>query len=272
MSKKPMLDESHFFIFDYNEKGYGDLILYRHTEETTQIMRYRARTGSVSKSLHLRNSIRPGLWTIKAPPVMTKEVGMYIKPGQGWKVRMWTPEGQWSHHLIHPDGNKPGTLGCIGIIGTDALGLMRKICTIFETQDCLPVFISKVNGGSMKAAKEYFRDVMNKNRETLKTVLADSGAHVSEGTVDRVVETAKKVIEYSPEVSKKKGLSAAKDASIANSIVVILVFVANLLGMDVGANLETAAVVVVGSIIGLVGTYAKKKRENQSKVLDTITR
>jgi hypothetical protein len=58
-----------------------------------------------------------GIYTLEAP-VITDEKGMKDVNGFGWKTRL-VPQFKTERFglLIHPDGNIPGTKGCIGISG-----------------------------------------------------------------------------------------------------------------------------------------------------------
>lgn len=95
--------------FQYDKKGYGDLLLWRGGRLLDS---FRCRTGSIDSAGKLINAIKPGIWTAREPVVITDEIAMVVD-GFGFKLRLWTPDGKWSHYLIHPDGNKPGSDGCI---------------------------------------------------------------------------------------------------------------------------------------------------------------
>lgn len=125
--------------FSYDDRGYGVLSVY---DGTLVVKSVRCRTGSINKKGALVNAIRPGVWTIKKPSVDTTEPGMINDAGIGWKVRMWTPEGEWSHYLIHPDGGKGGTRGCIGILKED-LSMRECIDETLLLQETIRVYINK---------------------------------------------------------------------------------------------------------------------------------
>ena len=116
------------FSFSYDKRGYGYLILYIKGMEYA---RWYSRSGSCNESGKLVNAIKAGVWSGKEAPVLTKEEGM-VYDGFGWKWRLWTPAGKWSHYLIHPDGNKPGTKGCIGLQKTDGRDLYTWLKKVYE--------------------------------------------------------------------------------------------------------------------------------------------
>ena len=123
-----------FLKFTSDSKGFGELTLGDE-------LSYKARSGSIDSSGNLKNVIASGVWTIREPSVDTDEPGMVITPGMGWKSRLFTPiKNQWSHYLIHPDGNKPGTLGCIGIINQDAIELRDAIDAALMRQEFIEVY------------------------------------------------------------------------------------------------------------------------------------
>jgi len=128
-----------YLEFRYDTRGFGMLRLH---QDHLIPLEYAARTGSIDRQLYLVHSIPFGVWTITEPPVDTDEVAMTIEPGLGWKVRMLTPEGLWSRYLIHPDGNRPGTAGCIGIQGESALDLKQRIAEILNAQKEIPVYVN----------------------------------------------------------------------------------------------------------------------------------
>lgn len=125
--------------FPYNEKGHGDLSIIQYG---TVVRSWTARTGSINGAGELINAIEPGTWSIKDPPVTTNEKAMLIE-GIGWKARLYTPSGCFSHYLIHPDGGLPGSLGCIAIIGTPAVPLLERIAQYLREQETIPVEITR---------------------------------------------------------------------------------------------------------------------------------
>ena len=127
--------------FEYNKtNGKGDLVLHDYDEI---IGVWQAMTGVV-KDGKLKYNINPHTWyMIDKPqrPVESEYHRMYIKdkPGFGWKQRLWpipVPRSHdpISHYLIHPDGNVPGTLGCLGLQGTNAPELYYFFKWIFTKE------------------------------------------------------------------------------------------------------------------------------------------
>lgn len=126
-----------YLTFKTDERGFGKLTL--HTDGFD--FSFDARTGSISTSGKLINNISSGIWTIKEQPVDTEEIAMVVA-GIGWKARLYTPEGNWSHYLIHPDGNLPGTLGCIGIQKTNAVFLRDAIKQAIAEQQTIRCYVN----------------------------------------------------------------------------------------------------------------------------------
>jgi len=105
-----------FFTFKFNNLGRGRLQLYTGESIVDSI---EARTGSISGKSRLLNAIYPGVWSIRDEPVETQEKAM-VWYKIGWKARLYTPVGERSSYLIHPDGGEKlgnGTDGCIGLQG-----------------------------------------------------------------------------------------------------------------------------------------------------------
>jgi len=133
-----------FITFNYNEYGRGDVEI--HNNSLVSVFA-KARTGSISHHGNLVNKIMPGIWTIRGISVDTTERAMEWETGFGWKVRLWTPKGNWSRFLIHPDGDKlgrrvgNGTAGCIGTRG-NCLDLRYKIDEICKFQDQIKVYVN----------------------------------------------------------------------------------------------------------------------------------
>ena len=101
--------------FGYGNLGFGRLRVIDTT--CGVVFKCNARTGSISNG-KLINALPRGLWYGKTKPVYTKEESMIIKPEiRGWKFRLYDQFKKRTSYLIHPDGNKPGTLGCIGVFG-----------------------------------------------------------------------------------------------------------------------------------------------------------
>lgn len=114
--------------FNYNSKGYGPLCIWL---DDKMIDCFPCRTGSIGINGSLINAIRSGVWTAKEQVVNTNEIAMVVD-GIGFKLRLWTPEGEWSHYLIHPDGNKPGSDGCI-------VSLKRHLELGLQLKNIMPV-------------------------------------------------------------------------------------------------------------------------------------
>ena len=130
--------------FDYDVFGRGKLEVF---DEGRRIMSYNTRTGSIRTDGSLANPIPIGDWSIQEATVDTSEQGMYIAPGAGWKARLYTPKGKWSHFLIHPDGGRGGTMGCLGVQNTDAPELRAKIDQMVREQGVVPMVVRK--GGEL---------------------------------------------------------------------------------------------------------------------------
>lgn len=126
--------------FKYGVRGYGDLIL---TRDGSFVRSWLCRTGSINAKGQLVNAIDPTDWQILKPSVETAETAMIID-GYGWKIRLYTEKGEYTHYLIHPDGNLPGTAGCIGIQGTNAKPLKNLLDEALKSQHNIPVHIEKI--------------------------------------------------------------------------------------------------------------------------------
>lgn len=123
--------------FDYNNKGRGDLLLLKDNEP---VRAWRSRTGSINKKLELVNAIEATEWQILTPSEWTTESAMCLD-GIGWKIRLFTAEGRFTHYLIHPDGGLGGTEGCIGILNTVAIPLKEMLDNELKSQVSIPVHI-----------------------------------------------------------------------------------------------------------------------------------
>ena len=58
-----------------------------------------------------------------------------------WKTRLYNKHRDFTHFLIHPDGNRPGSLGCI-VTPDMALNVRDAIDTLLQDVDEIPVFIN----------------------------------------------------------------------------------------------------------------------------------
>jgi hypothetical protein len=135
-------DKAEYSIrFNMDARGRGTLAIHNDSLIAGEAA---ARTGSIDKKGALVNAITAGVWTIREKSTVTQEPAMQYEKGKGWKVRLWTPAGQWSHYLIHPDGGKVkgnGTAGCIGLQGTYP-GIRETIDRILDKQTSIKVYIN----------------------------------------------------------------------------------------------------------------------------------
>lgn len=104
--------------FEYNttskiprELGRGGLVLMC---DDKVVGTWLARTGSINIKGELVNALPIEIYILKTTHEDTTEPAMVID-GQAWKTRLYKADGSFTHLLIHPDGGKGGTLGCIGI-------------------------------------------------------------------------------------------------------------------------------------------------------------
>ena len=134
------------FSFYYDLYGNGDLILLSDNGLTI-LDQYTCRTGSRDRNGLLINPLPIAVYRIPNKTESTQEEGCYIgDPLMGWKARLWLyAENVWTstHLLIHPDGGKPGTLGCIGIQGTNAIGLRHEIDNLVNVQKYIPMTVGR---------------------------------------------------------------------------------------------------------------------------------
>jgi hypothetical protein len=109
-----------------------------------------ARTGSVNRLGQLVNPIPDDReWAIRDRPVM---IDPHLEPalainGVGWKVRLWNCMGnsekwEFSHYLFHPDGNLPGSAGCI-VFPEICLDFPKLIHLILDKQPIIPVYVNR---------------------------------------------------------------------------------------------------------------------------------
>ena len=135
-----MINQKYKLSFEYGNRGYGELILFRNDKI---IDVWWSRTGSCNTENKLVNTIDPHLWYLISSPELPHEseyekMAVLDRHGFGWKQRLWpipcpAEHDPISHFLIHPDGNLPGTSGCVGIQNSNAIGLFYFFAWYFET-------------------------------------------------------------------------------------------------------------------------------------------
>ena len=133
-----------YLKFEYDYRGFGDLILANGGDTVDNLL---CRTGSIRTDGALQNAIKPGTWYLKDLPVDTSEPGMSVHVAtDGWKCRLFRKKGngyERTRYLIHPDGGLPGTLGCIGIQGTNAQSFRFELDNAIKEMKIVPVEIKK---------------------------------------------------------------------------------------------------------------------------------
>jgi hypothetical protein len=107
--------------FRFDNRGYGQTVIWYDEKQVDSID---CRSGSINKQGVLHDCIDAGEYWLVDDSVDTEEENMSAVSGAlGWKKRLWLkkPDGafEFTHLLFHPIMH--GTLGCIGIIGTNAL-------------------------------------------------------------------------------------------------------------------------------------------------------
>ena len=128
-----------YLTFHYNDLGRGNIVLYKNCDE---VMVKPARSGSIDGYGKLRNVIPAGKWIIKTKHEFTSEKGMCPKGiTKSWKTRLYNKHGDFTHYLIHPDGNLPGSLGCI-VTPDMAYDLRDIIDEILEEVNEIPVYVN----------------------------------------------------------------------------------------------------------------------------------
>lgn len=130
--------------FEYDNRGYGDLIIYNGD---TVVDYWECRSGSIDTAGKLVHAIDKTLWRIIEKSVETSEIAMIVD-GYGRKSRLYRVDDKgvhWTHYLVHPDGNKPGSEGCIVTIqGTPVarlIALFALLDLIVEEQGSLDVTV-----------------------------------------------------------------------------------------------------------------------------------
>jgi hypothetical protein len=134
--------------FKHDYRGFGDLVL---RSDEHMIDSYHCRSGSISRNGTLKNAIESGDWFLADLSVDTDEPGMSAISGMsGWKIRLWRIDesGQlvFTHYLIHPDGGKPGSLGCIVIQGSNALSFRHELDNAVREQGRVAVKVGVKDG------------------------------------------------------------------------------------------------------------------------------
>jgi hypothetical protein len=124
--------------FQYNSTGRGDLTL---REGNLVALSLPSRTGSIDVDGDLINPIKSGIWSIRDKSVYTTESGMSWNGLPGRKIRLYTPKGNWSHYLIHPDGGMPGSLGCV-VFSDEGTNFFNDIDKILDRQKIICVYIN----------------------------------------------------------------------------------------------------------------------------------
>jgi hypothetical protein len=140
--------------FVYDKLGYGSLVLTRDNEVLGQ---WEARSGYLDTEGNLQRCILPGTWYILFRPVWTNEEPMCRTPGLGWKVQLWQAAEDlrrfdYNGFLIHPDGGKPGSFGCIVLLDEadhDGLRLMGLVESVLREQDMIVVHVESQEGGGI---------------------------------------------------------------------------------------------------------------------------
>lgn len=128
------MENKYGFQFHYNFRGHGYLVLLKNNKPRKV---WSARTGSIGKDGKLKNALKDQLWYLISKPV-TAHKSEYDRmcilnvPGFAWKWRLWPIPCPRDHSysarsrlLIHPDGGKGGTRGCLGLLGTNAMELYK---------------------------------------------------------------------------------------------------------------------------------------------------
>jgi hypothetical protein len=139
-----MVNERWTMAFAYGSRGYGELIL---RDKGNMIYQWWARSGSTNQAGQLVNVISPQEWYLCSgpeTPVASEAWVMTVhgKLGSPWKQRLW-PIPTYSGHepisrfLIHPDGGKPGTAGCIGLQNTNGMELHWFLKWFFDAPESI---------------------------------------------------------------------------------------------------------------------------------------
>lgn len=133
----------YFLYFEYDKKGFGDLLLI--DDEDTTKMQYACRTGSIDGDGEFVNQCPAGLYLIMAldGPVATGNPAM-IAPNQrgfGWLAPLYR-SGEKTEFAIHPRSERLEAPG-IGLIGTNAKSLFDRLIEILKNQSDIRVYVTK---------------------------------------------------------------------------------------------------------------------------------
>ena len=116
-------------MVDGKNQSSGQLVVTQHVGDKTFSKSYSAVSGS--NSLY---TLQNGDYTCYDYDPNDRRQG-FVRDNIGFGIRL-KPAGGWTTQrnglMIHPDGNKPGTAGCIGLTGTASeLSLFQKMVSPF---------------------------------------------------------------------------------------------------------------------------------------------
>lgn len=185
------IQDKILFSFDYDDRGYGYLKLWEDGNVKQCIY---SRSGSCDSTGKLVNAIHRQTWyIISGPevPVPEEYDSMHVKgaAGNGFKARLWPypaprDHDPTSHYLLHPDGGKSGTTGCIGFQDTNAIDLNRYLTEYFKKNKnkIIPVIIGEYEPKKTEAKKmatDYSKTITAKKTTGLAGMgtVATLGAH-----------------------------------------------------------------------------------------------
>lgn len=131
-------------------KGHLQLI-----EAGISILKFPARSGSIDRDGTLKNFIPQQRYYLTDRPVMPADSEldkMVVRKdtGHGWKQRLElypVPKGhdRTGSLLVHPDGGKGGSLGCLVTVGTNAMSWYFYMINHFENDGMIiPVDLVEV--------------------------------------------------------------------------------------------------------------------------------
>jgi hypothetical protein len=132
-----------YLEFNYNDLGRGKLRVFDGNKEVFSID---SRSGYIDSAGRLQECIKQGVWWLKEKSVDTTEIAMFIPPETvGWKIRLFDSNKKFTHFLIHPDGNKPGSLGCI-VFDSMAPELRILLDKLIDSDNEYPLFCNTAKG------------------------------------------------------------------------------------------------------------------------------